>query len=100
MEETFNRDSQAKAMSHLVTLDPLNPAGPTLRVPSAERALLQCLPFAGLGFDLRPVMQRAAFMLLTPCVVDTPGRASGSALEAPVSGFLLQLWLGRQTRAG
>lgn len=74
-------------MSHNVNHDP------------TDWALLQALPFAGLGFDLQTVVQHAAHMLLTPCVT-IPDSESPRAVETPVAGYLLQIWLGRETRAG
>lgn len=74
-------------MSHCVTHDPTN------------WALLPALPFAGLGFDLQGVVQHAAALQLTPLQAVPAGERSMVA-ETPVAGYLLQLLLGRETRAG
>ncbi len=78
---------KAKAMRKLINHDP------------TDWALLQNIPFAGLGFDLACVARRAALLACKP-VRTLSFPVERIAVDVPVYGYALQLVLGREVRAG
>ena len=71
----------------------------TLIDQTRRGALLQDLPFAGLGFDLGAVQERAAQLVLTSVIQDESEPVL-AAMEKPLAGYELLLLQGREIRAG
>ena len=57
------------------------------------------IPFAGLGFDLGPVLARAAGMRLVP-LPHAPSVVHAAPAAFRPAGYELQVRLGREIRAG
>lgn len=64
-----------------------------------DGALLQGLPFAGLGFDLAEALQFTALLTLEPVFV-LEKKVEWESSAVPVYGYALHVMLGREVRAG
>jgi hypothetical protein len=60
--------------------------------------LQESLPFAGLGFDLAPVLARAGLLSWRSLDAPEQARLDDCTLSEPLAGFALLVWLGREIR--